>query len=91
MVTLHGCGGRGIDILMGSNFAHMGASNNIIMIAPTAPAPGCYDDHGYTGANFPFRYGVQPKTLMNMVDHVLRHPSASALKGLSDTPCLGAG
>lgn len=34
MVVMHGCGGKGDNILLKNGFAHMGASNNIIMIAP---------------------------------------------------------
>lgn len=76
MMVLHGCGSSGDGILMGSKFAHMAASNNIVMIAPSASIipnyeERCWDGTGYTGPNFAFRYGLQPKTFMNMIHHVL--------------------
>lgn len=76
MMTLHGCGGKGIDILLGSHFDRMAASNDIIMIAPTAAK--CWDDHGMTGPNYPFRYGSHPSFLMNLAEHVMKQPTQEA-------------
>eukprot|EP01029_Cantina_marsupialis_P027871 TRINITY_DN774109_c0_g1_i1.p1 TRINITY_DN774109_c0_g1~~TRINITY_DN774109_c0_g1_i1.p1 ORF type:complete len:333 (-),score=81.22 TRINITY_DN774109_c0_g1_i1:603-1601(-) len=78
-VALHGCEQYhekiGRTFVNHAGYLEHAEANDIIVIFPQAIAntlnpKGCYDFWGFTGTTFASKFGVQPMTIMNIVDAV---------------------